>query len=65
MDNKYSIEITFRDKSQIEVVGVGRPSGTESEIQVIGADGSEYVFLKKEVLFFTLTRLEEGGWERV
>ena len=57
MENKYVIEIVFKDGVQ-NIVGVGRPSTTDTEIQVLGADDVEYVFNKSQVLYFTVSKYE-------
>ena len=57
MENKYVIELVFKDNSKA-IVGVGRPSTTDTEIQVLGADGVEYVFNKSQVLYFTVSKYE-------
>ena len=58
MENKYVIEIVFKDDVK-NVVGVGRPSTTDTEIQVLGADDVKYTFNKSQVLYFTVSKYEE------
>ena len=58
MENKYIIELVFKDNSKT-IVGVGRPSTTDTEIQVLGADDVKYTFTKSQVLYFTVSKYEE------